>query len=97
VEIIVTIEGLIAIAVSILTWRCRRSGAVGLCGVLLGMAWAAFLHGFCFGVLQVEGPKATQDLGLLAGFGVVSAVFLGLPVGAILGLILYSLRSRQCG
>lgn len=90
-------EGLIAVAASVLTWCCRRSGAVALCGLPLGMAWTALLHGFCFGVLQVEGPQAALDPGLLAGFGLAIAVFIGLPVGAVLGLVLNSLQPRRSG
>jgi hypothetical protein len=72
----------------------RRSSTVTVCGILLGMAWCAFLHGFCFGVLQVEGPQAARDPGLLAGFGMAAAIFLGLPAGMILGLVLNLLRPR---
>jgi hypothetical protein len=56
--------------------------------MLLGAVWCAFLHGLCFGVLRVEGPDADRDPVLLAGFGLVTAIFAGIPRGAVLGVAL---------
>jgi hypothetical protein len=85
---IVMIEGLIVFAITSLAWRFRRSGSLFLWGILVGMAWCAFLHGLCFGVLRVEGPHADRDPLLLAGFGVVTAFFVGIPLGTVLALTL---------
>jgi len=98
--LIVIIEGLTALAVTLLAWRCRRSGPLVLVfyGVLLGMVWCAFLHGFCFGVLRVEGPHAEGNARLLAGFGLVAAIFAGIPLGTVLGIafgIASGLRARR--
>ena len=55
--IAVLAELLIALTVTFVTWRFRRSFSTFLFSIMLGMAWCEFLHGFCFGVLQIEGPQ----------------------------------------
>ena len=92
---IVMIEGLIAVTITSLAWIRRRSGSLFLWGVVLGMAWCALLHGFCFGVLRVEGPHADRDPLLLAGFGLVTAFFAGIPLGTVLGLTLAFLKAAK--
>jgi hypothetical protein len=98
--LIVMIEGVIVVAVTSLAWGLRRSrpSLFFLCGILLGMAWCAFLHGFCFGVLDVEGRHSEQDPRGLAGFGLVAALFFGIPLGTGIGLVLGAasrLRERR--
>jgi hypothetical protein len=85
---VVMIEGLTAFAITFVALRRRRFGSMILRGTLVGMAWCAFLHGLCFAVLRVEGPHADRDPGLLAGFGLVATVFVGIPLGTVLGLAL---------
>jgi hypothetical protein len=97
VYLVVLIEALAVIGAILLARRWRRFGVSGriVCGLLLGMTAFAFLHGFCFGILQAEGPHGRDDPLLLAGFGVVAAIMPGTIVGAILGLILCRLRPRR--
>jgi hypothetical protein len=85
--VVVLVEGLIALAVTAAAWRSRRAGPLFLSGLLMGMAWCAFLHGFCFGVLRVEGPRANHDPVALVGFELTTAIFLGIPIGALLVLL----------
>jgi hypothetical protein len=85
---IVMIEGLIAFAITSLAWRRRRFGPTVPWGMLLGVVWCAFLHGLCFGVLRIEGPNTDRDPMLLAGFGLVTGIFAGIPLGAVLGVAL---------
>lgn len=85
---IVMIEGLIAVAITSLAWRRRRFGPPIPWGMLLGAVWCALIHGLCFGVLRVEGPGADRDPVLLAGFGLVAAIFVGIPLGTVLGIAL---------
>ena len=96
VYLVVMTEGLALLAAAILARRWRRFGPLGRigCGLFLGMALIAFLHGFAFGLLQVEGPHGRDDPLLLAGFGAIAAILLGVPLGAILGLVLCRLRPR---
>ena len=91
---VVVAELLLALTMSFLAWRFRRSFSLFLAGILLGMAWCAFLHGFCFGVLRVEGPHAQSDPGALIGFGIATSIFTGVPVGAVLGAVLLAARKR---
>ncbi len=95
--LVVMVEGLIALAATFWAWRSWRSSEadafrLGLCGLLAGMTWCAFFHGFLFGVVQTEGPHPRGDAPLLLGFGIVTAIFPGLPVGLIVGLVLYLSR-----
>jgi hypothetical protein len=89
---VVLAELLIALSVTFVAWRFRRSFSNFLFGILLGMTWCAFLHGFCFGVLQIEGPHAASDPGGLIGFGIVAAILPGIPLGAFVGAVLVALR-----
>ena len=95
--IAVLAELLIALSVTFVAWRFRRSFSNFLFGILLGMTWCAFLHGFCFGVLQIEGPRAQSDAVGLIGFGIVAAIFPGVPLGAVVGAALVALRNRRAG
>ena len=56
-------ELLVALTMTFVAWRFRRSFSPFLFGILLGMTWCPFLHGFCFGVLRskVVTPKAIQE------------------------------------
>lgn len=86
---------MIALTVTSLAWglRSSRPFVLILCGILLGMAWCAFLHGFCFGVLHVDGRHSETDLRLLVGFGLVAALFFGVPLGVVIGLV-FGIASR---
>lgn len=85
VYLVVLIEALLALTATILAWKLRRSNSFATCCMLLGMTWSAFLHGFIFAVVLQDGGN---DFGMLAGFGVVIALFIGIPVGLILGKVL---------
>ncbi|HQR06520.1 MAG TPA: hypothetical protein PLN21_06845 [Gemmatales bacterium] len=85
VYLVVLVEALLALAATLLTWKLRRSRLFSTCCVLLGMTWCAFLHGFIFAVVLQDGGN---DYGMLAGFGVVIALFFGIPAGLILGQVL---------
>jgi hypothetical protein len=91
---VVLAEFLIALTTTFVAWRFRRSFSLFLFGILLGMTWCAFIHGFCFGVLQIEGPHARSDPGGLIGFGLVASILPGIPVGAVLGVALLFARKR---
>ena len=47
------------------------------------MAWCAFLHGFLFGMIQIEGPHPGVGAPLLLGFGIVTAFLPGIPLGMV--------------
>jgi hypothetical protein len=93
---VVLIELALAIAATSLAWICRSSKRLFACGVLAGMAWCSFIHGFCFGVLRVEGTPAgpADDWGMLVGFGVISAVIPGVLLGLIVGTLAVAGRQR---
>ena len=93
--VVVSAELLVALAMTFVAWRFRRSFSPFLFGIVLGMAWCAFLHGFCFGVLQVEGRHAQSDPGGLIGFGIVTSVIPGIPLGVVLGAVLLFARKRH--
>jgi hypothetical protein len=96
--IVVSAELLIALTMTFVAWRFRRSFSLFLFGILLGMTWCEFLHGFFFGVLQIEGPHAANDPGGLIGFGIVASILPGIPVGTALGAVLLFARNRRfCG
>jgi hypothetical protein len=95
--LVVMFEALIALAAMFWAWRCWRSSEadafrLGLRGLLTGMTWCAFLHGFLFGVVQTEGPHPGGNAPLLLGFGIVVAFLPGVPVGLIVGFLLYLAR-----
>jgi hypothetical protein len=90
---VVLSEGLILLAAMILAWANRGSRFLFPCGLLLGMAFVAFLHGVYFGVLANDHPG--QHTGTLVGFGITFALSLGLPLGAILGAGLTLLRRSR--
>jgi hypothetical protein len=95
--LVVVVEGLIALAATFWAWWFWRSSEVDvfrlvLCGLLTGMVWCAFLHGILFGVFQVEGPHPRGNAPLLLGFGIVAAIFPGIPVGMIVGFAFYLAR-----
>jgi hypothetical protein len=87
-HLIVLIEGILACTATVMLWRNRRSQRLGMWSVLFGMGWCALIHGFSFGVLRPGDPD------LIAGFGLSFAIFFGIPLGAILGLVLQFLRAR---
>ena len=97
--LVVMVEGLIALAATFWAWRCWRSSEadafrLGLCGLLAGMTWCAFLHGILFGVIQIEGPHPRGNAPLLLGTGIVAAILPGIPVGLIVGFVFYLSRRR---
>ena len=59
------------------------------------MARCAFLHGFLFGVIQIEGPHLGVGAPLLLEFGIVTAFLPGIPLGMVVGVVLYLLRRRS--
>ena len=50
------------------------------------MAWCAFLHGFLFGMIQIERPYPGVGAPLLLGFGIVIAFLPGIPLSMVVGL-----------
>jgi hypothetical protein len=95
--LVVMVEGLIALAATFWAWRCWRSSEADafrllLGGLLAGMTWCAFFHGFLFGVVQTEGPHPGGNAPLLLGFGIVAAFLPGIPVGMIVGFLFYLSR-----
>jgi len=93
------VESLTALSATFWAWRCCRSSEpdafrLGLCGLLVGMTWCAFLYGVLFGVFQIEGPHPRGDAPLLLGFGIVTAILPGIPVGMIVGFAFYLSRRR---
>jgi hypothetical protein len=76
---VVVTEAFLALAVTLCTWLMRRRMPwVFLLFPVMGAAWMALAHGLAF---YSDG----NDAGMLAGFGVASALFIGLPVGSIAG------------
>ena len=59
------------------------------------MAWCAFLYGFLFGMIQIEGPHPGVGAPLLLGFGIVTTFLPGIPLGMVVGVVLYLLRRRS--
>jgi hypothetical protein len=99
--LVVLVEGLFALAATFWAWRFWRSSEadafpVFLCGLLAGMTWCAFFHGFLFGILQIEGPHRRGSAPLLLGSGIIAALLPGIPVGMIVGVLAsVSRRSRS--
>jgi hypothetical protein len=93
--LLVLVELVLVLAAMSFAWRARSSRYLFACCVLGGMAACAFLHGFCFGVLQVEGVHPSDDWGTLAGFGIVAAFLTGIPVGLIVGAVVFLVRRKR--
>ena len=85
----------LVLAATYFAWRARASRHLFICCLLAGMAWCAFLHGLCFGVLQIEGAHSSDDWGGLAGFGIVAAFLPGIPVGLIIGAVIIFVRKKR--
>jgi hypothetical protein len=92
--VIVLVELALVLAATILAWRVRSSRHLFKCCVVAGMSWCAFTHGFCFGVLQIEGAHPSDDWGSLAGFGIVAASVPGIPLGLIVGAVVVLVRKK---
>jgi hypothetical protein len=90
---IVLIEGLLAVGSAIGGWTFRHSKVFWIWGGLIGMTWLAFLHGFSFGILQVE--RRPADPALLAAFGFCFGLFMGLPFGLLVGGLMQLLRRSK--
>jgi hypothetical protein len=93
--VVVFVELVLVLAATYFVWRARSSRHLFVCCILAGMAWSAILHGFCFGVLRVEGAHSNDDWGSLAGFGIVAAFVPGVPVGLIVGAVVAFVRRNR--
>jgi hypothetical protein len=75
--LIVATEAILALAITASAWLLRRQRpAVFWFFPLVGASWAGLAHGVYFFSATPE-----SEWGSLAGFGIASALFFGLPAG----------------
>jgi hypothetical protein len=82
--IVVLTEALFALAMTAIAWSLRkRRPAVFLMFPLLGATWFALAHGIVFS------SDGSPDPGMLMGFGIVAALFGGLPTGCVAAVLAF--------